>query len=936
VAAARKQWDRETAPAMDRRGQPLLFAQAELDRLDGGPVQQSLFDLSDITDTQFFEQAESKVIDALRRYAEGAQNGQRLQRRLFAEDAVQGFAFVDLCQERYDVVLMNPPFGDASMPSQSYIQDVYADTKGDVYKSFIECFQDRLVPSGFLGMISSRSGFFLGQSADWRERIVLRLFRPTVLADFGFGVLDAMVETAAYVLKNIDETEDEQLTLRLLTDVTAVETDTAGRFSIPKYQRQRGGLKRHQATSELRRLLAAGYLVEVPGSFRRFRADRQVIAQAPRPAPVSLPALLCFRLFGDTHKDRTLIPSVESVRSGQIAGNTFLANLSDLSQVPGSPFAYWVSNRLRRLFREFPPFEGKDRTVKQGLATADDFRFVRCWWEVPPEQMLDAQHGPHWRVDLPTFQVWCRQRTCEGKRWVPFAKGGEYSPFYADLHLVVNWDRDGEEIKNFFDPITGRTASRPQNIDFYFRPGLTWPLRSQRGFNLRAYSSGAVFGHKGPSAFVPNDHLLASVALMNSLPLNALISLQVAFGSYEVGVIQRTPVALPQDDRLARLARQAVDRKRHPEQANELNHLFVSPYLDDPPPTLNDLQTQIDTLACDLYGLTDADRAAIQNANDSANAPDASAEEEAPFDLEQPTKNEDQLATHPAQLTKNSLSHSLGCLFGRWDIRYAMGERLPPPLPDPFDPLPVCPPGMLQHEDGLPQTQAPPSYPLCILRDGLLVDDPEHSNDIVRQVRDVSEVVGKECAAAIEKAVCERLGVSELRDYFRKPGKRGFWDDHISRYSKSRRKAPIYWLLQSSKKNYAIWLYYHRLDKDILSKALVNYVEPKLRLETTRLETLLSDKAAAGESSKDGKRLAKDAERQEDFLSELREFEDKLRRAANLHLDPDLNDGVVLNIAPLHELVPWKEAKKYWDELLAGKYAWSSIGKQLREKGLVH
>lgn len=65
-------------------------------------------------------------------------------------------------------------------------------------------------------------------------------------------------------------------------------------------------------------------------------------------------------------------------------------------------------------------------------------------------------------------------------------------------------------------------------------------------------------------------------------------------------------------------------------------------------------------------------------------------------------------------------------------------------------------------------------------------------------------------------------------------------------------------------------------------------------------------------------------------------FEDKFRRVANLHLDPDLNDGVVLNIAPLRELVPRKEAKTYWDELLAGKYEWSSIGKQLREKGIVH
>jgi len=158
---------------------------------------------------------------------------------------------------------------------------------------------------------------------------------------------------------------------------------------------------------------------------------------------------------------------------------------------------------------------------------------------------------------------------------------------------------------------------------------------------------------------------------------------------------------------------------------------------------------------------------------------------------------------------------------------------------------------------------------------------------------------------------------------------------HIGRYSKSRRKAPIYWLLQSSKKNYAIWLYYHRLDKDLLFKALVNYVEPKIRLEDSRLETLRTQNAAAGGTGKEAKRLGKEVEKQEEFLSELRDFEDKLRRAANLHLEPDLNDGVVLNIAPLHELVPWKEAKSYWQELLDGKYEWSSVGKQLRQKGLV-
>jgi hypothetical protein len=242
---------------------------------------------------------------------------------------------------------------------------------------------------------------------------------------------------------------------------------------------------------------------------------------------------------------------------------------------------------------------------------------------------------------------------------------------------------------------------------------------------------------------------------------------------------------------------------------------------------------------------------------------------------------------------------------------------------------------MLRGSGGQPAERTPEKYPIRIDWDGILVDDRGHDDDIIRRVRDVLEVICGERADSIEKEACEILGVADLRDYFRKPGAGGFWDDHIKRYSKSRRKAPIYWLLQSSKKNYALWIYYHRLDKDILFKALLNYVEPKIRREESRLEELRSQKTALGAATKGSKKLDKDIDRQEAFLTELRDFEEKLRRAANLHLHPDLNDGVVLNIAPLWELVPWKEAKSYWDDLMDGKYEWSSIGKQLREKGPV-
>ncbi len=224
-------------------------------------------------------------------------------------------------------------------------------------------------------------------------------------------------------------------------------------------------------------------------------------------------------------------------------------------------------------------------------------------------------------------------------------------------------------------------------------------------------------------------------------------------------------------------------------------------------------------------------------------------------------------------------------------------------------------------------------YPLTVDWDGILVDDPDHKDDVVRRVREVQELLWGDRADAIEEEACELLDIKDLRTYFRHT--KQFFDHHIKRYSKSRRNAPIYWLLQSPKRSYGIWLYYHRLDSDLLFKALTKYVEPKIRLEEGHFEEYEARRRSAGTGGREAKQVEKDLAKQEELLTDLREFRDRLERAAKLHLRPDLNDGVVLNIAPLHELVPWKEAKSKWNELLSGKYEWSSIGKQLREKGLV-
>ncbi len=189
VAEARRQFEKEEK-------QQLLLPGFE-------PATRQLgFDLSDISDASFFDSAEERIVAALAAYAAKAPAAMTVRRHLFAEDAAQGIAFIDLIRQRYDVVVMNPPFGAASLAAKREFEAAYPRTKNDLYAAFVERGIELLHPGGYLGAITSRTGFFLSSFQRWREEVLLQEAPPTVFADLGQGVLDsAMVEVAAYCLR---------------------------------------------------------------------------------------------------------------------------------------------------------------------------------------------------------------------------------------------------------------------------------------------------------------------------------------------------------------------------------------------------------------------------------------------------------------------------------------------------------------------------------------------------------------------------------------------------------------------------------------------------------------------------------------------------------------------------------------------------------------
>ena len=155
-----------------------------------------------------------------------------------------------------------------------------------------------------------------------------------------------------------------------------------------------------------------------------------------------------------------------------------------------------------------------------------------------------------------------------------------------------------------------------------------------------------------------------------------------------------------------------------------------------------------------------------------------------------------------------------------------------------------------------------------------------------------------------------------------------FFEYHLKRYSKSRRKAPILWQLAVPSGRYSVWLYAHRLTRDSFFQIQNEVVIPKLAHEERQLTSLIQA-AGPNPSAKDRKEIAE----QEAFVAELRSFLDEVKRVAPLW-NPTLDDGVVLTMAPLWRLVPqhkaWqKELKSKWDELVAGKYDWAHLAMHL-------
>ena len=833
-----------------------------------------------------WQKAEARLQEALSEFARAARSTYQVQ--LFAEDAIQGLRIIDHCREIFDVVVMNPPFGRRSNAMVDYYDTKYRTFKSDIGLAFVARCSDLIRKNGLLGALTSRT-FLSGGSFDkWREEFLLGSHPIQALLDLGIGVLDdAMVETCAYTIT--------------------------------------GQAATGQAASDAHfvRALEA--------------RDKQHEINA---------------FFNDPS-------SSNSIRD-------YTGALDTYRKFPNCILAYWISGEAVESIRCVGTLETARAATKHGVQTTDDFQFVRLAWEVRfggraanrrwPTLAKGGEYAPYYdNLDL-----------C-----VDWKKDGDRLKSYlAAKRLATQGSADWTPWMN--------------SPEFYFRPGLTFPARTASDFSPRILPADCVFTASGQALIFKSDsqafaYLAGAFTRTFKIIVDAFVGSGdnsvsgAAANTYRTNLVNALPLPCDlQDSQMTDLGCEAVEIAARLEAKIETSpHFRVFPrkaaslkafyaelafYRLENSIRLLDINAIADRVSADLFSFDNDVLTEFFGPLPNEYPKDSSLVDQTTLKMKcdelihrgvalygprrQLTKKThvsnrrlellshinavhprtivDALKCHPdlpsfeGSYAAKEASILFGLAMGRWKISTTSDEGSKNVG---FSPLPENPYGMDDH--GISTKSLIGSIEGAR---GILVDDSSNTHDIVHVIRELIEEVWPNAVETIEADLTQNLSVPSLRDYYSRNSR--FFADHLSVYSGSRRKAPIYWPISTRSGSYTLWLYYPSLTDQTLFTAVNDFIEPKLKLvgeDVIALRNKGSTRSAVDE---------KIFEKLQSLEAELIELRESLFEIAPTY-SPNHDDGVQITAAPLWRLFrhrPWQNAlKATWGKLEKGDYDWAHL-----------
>lgn len=589
--------------------------------------------------------------------------------------------------------------------------------------------------------------------------------------------------------------------------------------------------------------------------------------------PQLLGQFCCVRYF---ETDEEGVPYQFPPRNERLA----TASSLDFTKVPGSPVAYWISDRARSAYTKGQSI-GSTCYGQPGLQTSDNNQFIRLWHEI---DVADTGLG---------FQD-SASAAASGKKWFPYLKGGDFRKWYGNHEYVVNWRSDGQDIKSY---VTEKYPYLNGNIDYvvkdrgyYFKELVSYTKITSAKFNARTSPAGFLFDVAGSSIFPSDTQRHPVLSFLNSKACEIFLRAQNPTMNIQSGDIDNLPYVEDwlneHADSLDEYTSLAVAFARSDWDSYETSWDFTSLPLLSSDHRADTLEATYANLRAHWQSMTDEMRRLEEKNNrifiDAYGLQDELTPE-VPIEEITLTCNpayrygvKNDVAANEIRLRADTmaefLSYAVGCMFGRYSldtpglILANQGERL---------------------EDYLARIPEPSFMP-----DGdnviPVLDENWFADDITERFRLFLRVTFGEAHFRENLRYIEDALGKDIRKYFTKD----FYADHVKRY----KKRPIYWMFSSPKGSFNALIYMHRYRPDTVSVVLNQYVREfihKLEVERARLEKLAVDPAATPAQQTKAQKETATVIKQ---IAELTEWErEVVYPMAQQKIVIDLDDGVKRN-----------------------------------------
>ena len=544
----------------------------------------------------------------------------------------------------------------------------------------------------------------------------------------------------------------------------------------------------------------------------------------------------------------------------------------NFKKIPGCPIGYWLSELAVSMFDLSNLSTIAD--FRSGMSTTDNNRFLRFWPEVSKNCIGFG------------FSSIEETNDC-AEKWFPHNKGGLFRRWYGNNELVVNWHHNGEEIRK---AVIGATGGRLVNLDYSFKPSLTWSRISSGKISVRHSDKGFMFDSASPSAFIKVREDKYLLALLNAKISTLYLELLSPTLTFEAGKLELIPYKAAHeqieadidqlvDDNIS-LSRQDWDAHETSWdfQENELVRLAKEESKQEH--SLKDIvenyktqweakfmqlhanEEELNRQFIEIYGLEDE------------LTPNVPLSEVTILQQGEISVEEGKVTWHDDVIVKQLISYAVGCMMGRYSI-----DR----------------PGLVLANAGDTAETFAGMVPDARFEcddDGivpLMAGDCGFSDNAALRMADFVRIVfGAESQTANLNFMEQCLGKT-IEDYFVKD----FWKDHKKTYQ----NCPIYWLFASRKKSFQVIVYMHRMNPYTVERIRTKYLLPYIERLQSGIEKLEAHRAEL--STKEGKRL----QALQKQLDECREYHERLQVVAEQAISIDLDDGVAVNYAKFGDVL---------------------------------